>query len=137
MSRFSFNPSGTSPLTMRKRQAFDDGGFTDAGLADQHRIIFGPARQHLDHAANLVVAADDRIEFSFARQIGEIAAVFFQSLIFFFRIGIGDALRAANADQGVENLIAAGAELFEKLARFAAVLHHRQQQMLGGDIFVF
>ena len=122
---------------MRKAKTFDNGGFADAGLADQHRIIFGAPRQHLDHPANFIVAADDRIELSFAREIGEIAAIFFQSLVFFFGVGIGNSLRAANADQGVENLIAGGAVFFEKLARFAAVLHHRQQQMLGGNIFVF
>ncbi len=40
-------------------------------------------------------------------------------------------------DQGIENLVPGGAELLEQLARLAAVLHHRQQQMLGGNIFVF
>ena len=44
------------------RQAFDDGGLADAGLADQHRIVFGAARKNLHHAANFFVAADHRIE---------------------------------------------------------------------------
>ena len=90
---------------MRKRQAFDDGGFADARFADQHRIILGAARQHLDHPANFIVAADHRIELALARQVGEVAAVLFQRLIFFFWIRIGDALGAANADQGAENFI--------------------------------
>ena len=57
------------------RQAFDDGGLADAGLADQHRIVLGAARQHLDDAAHFLVAADHRIELALARQLGEIAAV--------------------------------------------------------------
>ena len=44
------------------RQAFDDRGLAHAGLADQHRIVLGAPLQDLDHAADLVVAADHRIE---------------------------------------------------------------------------
>ena len=44
------------------RQAFDDGGLADAGLADQHRIVLRAPRQNLDRAADFLVAADDRIE---------------------------------------------------------------------------
>ena len=29
-------------------QPLDDGGLADAGLADQHRVVLGPPRQHLD-----------------------------------------------------------------------------------------
>ena len=45
-----------------QRQAFGDGGLADARLADQHRIVLGAARQHLDGAADFLVAADHRIE---------------------------------------------------------------------------
>ena len=62
-------------------QAFDDGGLADAGLADEDRVVLGPARQHLDHAADLVVAADDRIELALARELGEVAAVALERLI--------------------------------------------------------
>src|SRR6185503_3393052 len=43
-------------------QALDDRSFTNAGFADEHGIVFGPAREHLNRAANLVVAPDDWIE---------------------------------------------------------------------------
>jgi hypothetical protein len=43
-------------------EALDDGGLADAGLADQHRVVLGLARQDADDAADLVVAADDRVE---------------------------------------------------------------------------
>ena len=48
-------------------ESFDDGGLADARFADQHRVVFGPARQNLDHAADLLVAADDRIELALRR----------------------------------------------------------------------
>ena len=44
------------------RQAFDDGGLADAGLADEHRIVLGAARQHLDDSTDFFVAPDHRIE---------------------------------------------------------------------------
>ena len=43
-------------------EALDDRGLADAGLADQHGVVLGAAREHLDHAADLVVAADHRVE---------------------------------------------------------------------------
>ena len=43
-------------------EALDDGGLADAGLADEHRVVLGAAGEHLQHAADLVVAADDRID---------------------------------------------------------------------------
>ena len=51
-----------------QRQPLDDRGLADAGLADQHGIVLGAAGQHLDGAADLLVAADHRVELAFARQ---------------------------------------------------------------------
>ena len=44
------------------REALDDRGLADARLADQHGVVLRAARQHLDDAADLLVAADDRVE---------------------------------------------------------------------------
>ena len=68
--------AGGEPL----RQALDDGGLADAGFADQHRIVLGAPRQHLDRAADLVVAADHRVELALARLLGQVAGVFLQRL---------------------------------------------------------
>ena len=70
-----------------QREALDDRGLADARLADQHRIVLGPPREHLDGAADLLVAADDRIELAVARRLGEIAGVFLQRIIGVFRGG--------------------------------------------------
>ena len=82
---------------MRLREALDDRGLADAGLADEHRVVLGAARQHLDDAADLLVAADDRIELALARQLGEVAAVALERLIGAFGILARHALRAADA----------------------------------------
>ena len=77
-------------------QAFDDGGLANAGLADQHGVVLRPAREHLDHAANLLVAADDGIELALAREVGQVFAVLLQRLELGFGVLVGDALRAAH-----------------------------------------
>ena len=64
-----------------QRETFDDRGLADAGLADQHRIVLGPARQHLNGAADFLIAADHRIEFAVARGLREIAGIFLQRII--------------------------------------------------------
>ena len=56
-------------------QALDDGGLADAGLADEDGVVLGAAAEHLDDAADLGVAADDRVEPALARVGGEVAAV--------------------------------------------------------------
>ena len=43
-------------------EALGDGGLADARLADEHRVVLRPARQDLDDAPDLLVAADDRVE---------------------------------------------------------------------------
>ena len=91
-----FSPSGTSCRDDALRQPFDDRGLADARLADQDRIVLGAARQHLDHAADLLVAADDRIELALARQLGQVAAVPLERLVGALGILDGDALRAAD-----------------------------------------
>ena len=62
-------------------QALDDRGLADAGLADQHRVVLGPAAQHLDDATDLVVAPDDRVELAFAGARGQVGGVLLQRLI--------------------------------------------------------
>ncbi len=74
-------------------EAFGDGRFADARLADEHGIVLGAARQHLDDAADFLVAADDRIELALAGALDQIDAVLLQGLELFFRVLVGDARR--------------------------------------------
>ena len=101
---------------MRPREAFDDGGLADAGLADEHGIVLGASRQHLNDAANLLVPADDRIELAAARELGEIAPVLLERLVFRFGILIGDALRASHLCEHLENAILRDAVLLQDCA---------------------
>ena len=60
---------------MRCGEPFDDGRLADARLANQHRIVFRAPRENLHHAPNFFVAADYRIEFAAAREVGQVASV--------------------------------------------------------------
>ena len=94
-------------------QAFDDGGLADAGLADQHRIVLGAPGQDLDHAPDLLVAADHRIELVLLGRFGQVAAVLFERFVGGFGILRGDALRSANFLKHAHQAVAGDAEILE------------------------
>ena len=62
-------------------EPFDDRGLADAGLADQNRVVLRAPRQHLDRAADLLVATDDRIELPGLGERGEVPAVLLERLV--------------------------------------------------------
>ncbi len=68
--------AGDDPL----REALDDRGLADAGVADQHGVVLGPPREHLDHAPDLLVAADDRVELAGLGLLGQVAAELLERL---------------------------------------------------------
>ncbi len=53
-------------------KAFDHGGFADAGLAGEDRVVLPPAHQDVDQLADFVVAAEDRIHLAGFRLRGQI-----------------------------------------------------------------
>ena len=54
-------------------QALDDRGLADARLADQHGVVLRAPREHLDHAADLLVAPDHRVESALLGHLGQVA----------------------------------------------------------------
>ena len=87
------------------RQAFDDGGLADAGLADQHRVVLGAAGEDLDQAQDLVIAPDDRVELAFAGQLGQVARIFLQRAVARFGLRVGDPLSAAQVLDGIVDAV--------------------------------
>ena len=73
------------------RDPLDDGGLADARIADQHRVVLGAAREDLHRAADLLVAADDRVELAVAGQLGQVARVLGQRLV--LPLGLGSVTR--------------------------------------------
>ena len=119
-------------------EPFDDRRLADARLADEHRVVLRAAREHLDHAADLVVSADDRIELALARELGEVAAVALERLIGRLRILAGDALRPAHARHRLEDRVLGDAALLEEARRRRAPAFggDRDEEVLGAGVLV-
>ena len=62
-------------------EALGDGGLPDARVADQDRVVLRPAREHLDDAADLLVAPDHRVELALLGELGQVAAELLQRLV--------------------------------------------------------
>ena len=114
-------------------EAFDDCRLANAGLADQHGIVLGSTRQHLDGAANLLVAANHRIELARPRRFREVARVFLQSVILILGARrVGGAPFAQIIDRRVERL-RRDAGVRQNLGRLGSLLHReRKQEALDG-----
>ena len=62
-------------LDDQQRQAFGHGGLADAGFADEQRVVLAAPAEDLDGALDLVLAADQRIDAPFPRQLVEVGGV--------------------------------------------------------------
>ena len=101
-------------------EAFHDGGFPNAGLADQHRIVLGAAAEDLDDAVDFPLTSDQRIELAIHGSLGQIAREFGQKRTFTLPLGLSLLLRAAG------QFLADGGEAQATLV-----------QDLGGEAFFF
>ena len=114
-------------------QALGDGGLADAGLADQHGVVLGPTAQHLDAAADLLVAADDRVDLALAGGLGQVAGVFLERLeAVLGRGAVGRAALARVLDGLVEGL-GRDAAIAQRLGGVGLLDRERSQQPLDGD----
>ena len=117
------------------RQALDDGGLADAGLADEHRVVLRPPAQHLLDALDLDVAADQRIELVLHRRFGQVAAELGQQRRLF------DARQRRLLVEQRDDVLADGVEahplLHEDGRRDRSLFaQDPEQQVLGADVVV-
>ena len=87
------------------REPFCDRGLAHPGLADEDRVVLGATREDLHDAADLLVAADDRIELAGLGERGEIAPVLLECLIGALGILRRDLLPAADSLERLEQLV--------------------------------
>ncbi len=81
------------------REPFGDRGLANAGVADEQRIVLLPTTKHLDGAADLGVAADQRIDLALTRLLVEVDAIGFERvtlLLGLVALGVGLLLGAAH-----------------------------------------
>ncbi len=76
-------------------EALGDRGLADPRFTDEHRVVFGSAGQDLHETPDLLVATDDRIDLAGVGELGEVAAVVLERLIFGLGIFVGDPVRPA------------------------------------------
>ncbi len=129
----------------RLRETLDAGGLADAGLADQHRVVLGAAREHLHHALDLLLAPDDRVELALARGLRVVAAELVEDQRrgrspLLGRAGSGGLL-ALEAGEQLDHLLTdpveVGAELDQHLGGDAlALADQTEQDVLGADVVV-
>ena len=113
------------------REALDDRRLADARLADQHRVVLGLAREDLDHAPDLGVAPDHRVEPPAARLGDEVAPVLLERLVGRLGRGARDALAAAHLGQRLEEALARHAVLAEQPPG-GGLLRGRRASRAGG-----
>ena len=118
------------------REAFDDRGLADAGLADQHRIVLGAPLQHLDRAADFLVAADHRVELALLGALGQVDGVLLERLAALLGIRVVDLLAAAHVlDRALERALH-DAGVAQDRAERALVVERGQHEQLAGDVLV-
>jgi hypothetical protein len=84
------------------------------------------------------IASDDRVQFAFARQLGQVAGVFFQGAIARLGLRVGDALTAAQLLNGIIDAFTCQASTFQDACSgCVALAQDGQEDVLGGDVFVF
>ena len=119
-----------------QRQALGDGGLAHARLADQHRVVLRPPRKDLDDAANLLVAADHRVELALPGAIDQVDAVALQGLELVFRGLVGHAGAAADGLQRPQQVLLGDRVELQHAGGLALDLGHGQQEVFGGDELV-
>ena len=117
-------------------EALDDGGLADAGLADEDGVVLGAPAQDLDDAADLGVAADDRVEPAVLGRPGEVDGVLLERLV--RRLGALAGHAAVAADRG-DRLPQPGlgeTGVGEHLLRGRLDGRRGDEEVLGGDVVV-
>ena len=117
------------------REPFDDGGLADARFADQDGVVLRPAAQHLLHALELVLPADQRIELVLHRRLGQIAAELGQQRRFF------DPRQRRLLVEERDDVLADGVQAHPLLEQDggghrALFAQDAEQQVLGADVVV-
>ena len=117
-------------------QSFDDGRLAHTGFADQHRIVLGAPLEHLQRAADLVIAPDHGIELALAGALGQVERVFLERTALFLGIGTVHCLSSSyRFDRGFE-ILASQPVLAGHITDAAARIGHCQKKQLSCKVLV-
>ncbi|CAB4700066.1 unannotated protein [freshwater metagenome] len=117
-------------------ETLDDGGLTDAGLADQDGVVLRAPTEHLDDPPDLGIAADHGVEAALLGGGGQVDGVLLQRLI--RRLGslARDPAVAAHGGQALTQTRLGETGVGEQLLRRALGARDRDEQVLGRDVVV-
>ena len=120
------------------REAFDDRGLANARFANEHRVVLRAPREHLDHAADLFVPADDRVQLVMPSQVGQVAAVALERLVLPFGVLVGHTLGSTDSGERLEDPVPGDAVLFQesRAGKSIALVGQCDQQVLRADVIV-
>jgi hypothetical protein len=140
---------GHAALDDAPREPLGDGGFADARLADEQRVVLAATAQRLHHALELLVAADERVDLAGERErvqvlgvvveraVGALAlalllGVLLGALALVRLRGLGDAVRDV-----VHHVEARDALLLQEVHRVRVLLAEDRHQHVGaGDLLL-
>ena len=117
-------------------EALGDRRLADAGLANQDRVVLGPAGEDLDHAPDLIVAPDHGVELALGRGLGQVATEALERLKLLLRGLVGDAVRAADLRDRLQQFLACRTTGAQRLPGPARMRREREQQVLRRHIIV-
>ena len=110
-------------------QTLDDGRLTRTRFTYQYRIVLRASAQDLQHAADFLVAPDDRVELSAARGLDEVGGIFLQGLVGFFAVLRGDLLAFPQFVDGRGQFLFGHSRVFQN---FGGCAVHVQQGLDDG-----
>ena len=117
-------------------QSLYNSGFTNTWLTNQHRVVLGTAGQNLNGSSNFIITANNWIQLALTSHLGQITAVFFQSLVTILWVGRVYILLSVFLN-GVGYTILGQAKSAANISSLVtAILHNSQQQMLSADIII-
>ena len=85
-------------------ETFNNSGLSDSGLANENRVILRSSAEDVNDSSDLFVATDDGVKLATPRFSGEVHAIFFESLVGLFRVGIVHFSAPANVVDGFEKV---------------------------------
>src|SRR5581483_5692602 len=119
------------------REALDNGRLADTGLADQHGVVLGAARENLDDSLDLLLAPDDGIELRLPRQLREVAGELVEHRRLRALLGARRVLVTEQRERLLSHLVQTRAERFEDLGGDGLTFFHQtEQQVLRTDVVV-
>ena len=114
-------------------QALHDGGLAHARFTDEHRVVLGAPREHLQHPADFLVPADDGVELSRSSQGRVVLGVLLQAGELLLGLLVLHLRALAALADGRLELLPVQAEAFQHLLGIGMGIGQGQQQGIRGQ----